>query len=127
MSEAQVLQKVRMKASKLGARLFRNQVGTYELKDGTIISSGMGKGSSDLIGWTPTVITPEMVGTTVALFTAIECKAPKLKPTHKGKQPTPEQQNFINTINRIGGIAGVCWSENDLEPILRRQHGQNGS
>lgn len=120
MSEAKVLQEVRIMASKLGARLFRNQVGTYELKDGTRISSGMGNGSSDLIGWTPVVITQEMVGSTIAVFTAIECKTPKLKDTHKGKQPTKEQQNFIDVINKTGGLAGVCWSYKDLEPIIRR-------
>lgn len=111
MSEAKVLAETRIKASKLGSRLFRNQVGSYELKDGTVIRSGMGKGSSDLIGWHPVKITQDMVGKTLAVFTAIECKFGK-------GQLSAEQTHFINVVRQAGGIAGTCWDADQLEVIL---------
>ena len=95
--------------SKTGARLFRNNTGTayqgqrVRTQNGFIITNprpvhfGLCKGSSDLIGWTPHVITEADLGKTVAIFTAIEVKT-------KGVKVTPEQRNFIARVNEAGGI-----------------------
>lgn len=94
--------------------------GSYKLNPGDVVlrcgrplHAGLVKGGSDIIGWTPTVITPEMVGQTVAVFTAVECKDGK-------NQPTDDQVNFINAVLRDGGRAGVARNETDARDILQR-------
>lgn len=59
-------------------------------------------GASDLNGWTPVVITPEMVGHTVAVFTAIETKA------SKGGNKRDGQINYTDRLIADGGIAGFA-------------------
>lgn len=59
-------------------------------------------GASDLIGWTPVKITAEMVGSTVAVMTAIEAKR------SDGGKASSDQQNFIARLRAAGGIAGVA-------------------
>lgn len=104
-------------------RLFRQNVGQAwageAIKSGNIVTiknprplvAGLCKGSSDLIGWTTVVVTPEMVGKPLAVFTAIECK------TASGK-PTPEQVNFIERVQEAGGFAGVARSVDDALEII---------
>lgn len=88
-------------------RLFRNQVGKYKLQDGRWLSSGLCVGSSDLIGWTPVLVTQDMVGQTLAVFTAIETKA-------VGKKATSAQSNFIGAVVHDGGIAKLAYSVEDI-------------
>ena len=107
------------------AKLFRNNTGmgwTGEvlkhtkdmivLKDPRPLHSGLCKGSSDLIGWLPVVVTPEMVGTTVALFTAVEAKT-------KTGRVSPAQAIFIANVSQAGGRAGVARSKDDAKKILK--------
>ena len=54
----------------------------------------------DLCGWTSVVVTPDMVGQTVAIFTGEEVKAGKDRLT-KG------QKKFGDLIERMGGIFRV--------------------
>ena len=75
------------------------------------LNTGLCVGSSDLIGWTPIKITHDMVGHTISVFTACEIKTDNLK-------PTKEQTNFINAVNKQGGIACVAYSENDLTEAI---------
>lgn len=98
-------------ASKCGARLWRNQTGTYQLKDGRWISSGLCVGSSDLIGYRVVIITPDMVGQKVAVFCAIESKSATGRATDR-------QQAFLRDINFDGGIAQVVRSERELVAVL---------
>lgn len=67
--------------------------------------------SSDLIGWRSVVVTPEMVGRKVAVFTAIECKAPgwKLTPGDKRGQA---QNRFGQMVIAAGGV--FCFSTGAL-------------
>lgn len=108
MSESSLLRAILIRASALGMRLFRNQVGKYQLPDGRWITSGLCVGSSDLIGWTPVVITQAMVGRTIAVFTAIETKAAK-------KHPTKEQEQFLSVVASAGGLASVARTIEDVE------------
>lgn len=112
------------------AVLFRNNTGTgwtgskilHDIKAGqritTIFDSrpldaGLCKGSSDLIGWTPVTITPDMVGTTIAAFTAVEVK------TKTGKI-SDAQTNFINVIKAAGGKAGIVRTpEQGVDVIIK--------
>lgn len=100
MKESDFMRQVMIRATNEGARVFRNQVGRYQLLDGTYISSGLCVGSSDLIGWKTVQVTPEMVGKKMAVFVAIECKS-------DNGRLTTEQKNFIETVLNSGGIAFV--------------------
>lgn len=70
------------------------------------------KGTSDLNGWTPVVITPDMVGCRVAVYTAIETKK------SNGGRTSADQANFIQQVQRAGGIAGVANSPEAAQAIV---------
>lgn len=100
MNETDIMQLVRIKASELGAVLWRNNVGRLQDVTGRWVQFGLCNGSSDLIGYFK------------GKFLALEIKVP-------GKKPTPEQINFIERVNKAGGIAAVVTSPDQLEDILR--------
>lgn len=76
------------------------------------VKGGLCNGSSDTIGITSITITPEMIGKTIGVFTAIELK------TLKGGNGSDEQKAFIALIQRFGGIAGIARSESEALEIL---------
>ena len=92
--------------------MFRNNVGAFK-DGGRWVQFGLVRGSSDLIGWTRVKITPDMVGQTVAVFTAIECK------TVKGRA-TPGQIYFIERVKIDGGYAGITRSAEDALKVIGR-------
>ena len=94
--------------------LYRNNRGEVMLPSGGRLRYGVGpNGAGDLIGWTTVRVTPDMVGSYIAVFVNIEVKAPKLN-------ATPEQSAFIDRVIAAGGIAGVARSASEAEAILRR-------
>lgn len=110
-------------ATMMAARLFRNNTGmawqgkVRKNRDGSItisdprpLHAGLVVGGSDLIGWTPVRITQEMVGDTVAVFTAVEVKA--------GTKASKEQLAFIAAVQKAGGRAGIARTDADLTAIL---------
>ena len=106
------MQNIRLNVGELpNVRLFRNNTGKLKDLTGRWVEFGLCVGSSDLIGWTTREITPDMVGQTVAIFTAIEVK----KATGT---TSPEQQNFISRVREAGGIAGVARSPEEARDIL---------
>ena len=105
-SEQSIQQHIRLTCSTGATRLFRNNTGTLRDANGRPVSFGLCKGSADLIGWRTVTITPEMVGTQVAVFTSIEVKTP----TGRVK---PEQQQWLDAVQAAGGIAGVARSVED--------------
>lgn len=111
MKEKPILEAIMLSASKLEARLFRNNVGVLQDKRGQHVRYGLCTGSSDLIGWKEVTITPEMVGKKVAVFLAVEVKTGKL-------QATPEQVNFINAVTKAGGIAFVARDSETVTKLL---------
>lgn len=123
--EADITNPILKAASKLGARLFRQNTGvgwigrtlrrtesTLTLENPRALHAGLCVGSSDVIGWTPIEITPEMVGRRVAVFTALEVKTGRLK-------ATDEQQRFVDAVRDAGGIAGVVRSTDEAMGLLR--------
>ena len=106
--ESAIQKEVRLEASRLGLTMFRNNTGMAYSREGTPIKYGLCKGSSDLVGWESVVITPDMVGQTVAVFTAIEVKTPK-------GRPTKEQKRFIAAVNKAGGIGYVARCAEDVK------------
>lgn len=103
MSEIKVQRDIMLDLSERGHRGFRNNVGLFKTIDGRSIRTGLGKGTSDVIGFTSVEITPDMVGKRVAIFTAIEVKKEKSKGSKL-------QENFIKFVNKMGGIAGIAWT-----------------
>lgn len=126
MSEINILKSIQLLLSKTKkVVLFRNNTGqawagklvskkgnTVILEDARPLHAGLCVGSSDLIGFTTVEITPEMVGQKLAVFTSIEVKQGKRK-------PSDEQVNFIRVINEAGGFAGVANSEDTALKIVR--------
>lgn len=100
--ETNIANRLRAEASARGDRLFRNNRGKFRTMDGlrTVEAGLSAKGSSDLIGWTRVKITPDMVDSEIAVFTAVEVK------TSKGKI-SKEQQDFIDAVNAAGGIGKI--------------------
>lgn len=101
-----------------GVRVFNNPVGSAwqgnlisHTRDRLIlahprrITYGLAPGSADLIGYRTVTITPDMVGQRVAVFTALEVKAPG--GTHR---VTQEQRHFLDVVKAAGGIAGIARS-----------------
>ena len=104
-SEAEVQSQTLLDASSQGSRLFRNNSGAFEDAQGRWVRYGLGNmskrvnqitKSSDLIGITPIVVTEDMVGTTVGIFTAVECKKEGWVYTGTGREVA--QKNFIDLI-----------------------------
>lgn len=100
--------------------------GVHRLKDGTVhieaprpIAIGLGMvsgdpvvGASDLLGYTEVVVTPEMVGHTIPVFTVIETKRTT------GGRTSGDQLNFIKQVAQAGGIAGVANSPDAARAIM---------
>lgn len=97
--------------SRADVRVFRNQVGTYTLADGRVITSGLCKGSADLVGFQMVTVTPEMVGQQIAVFLSVEVKGEKTR-------ITPEQENWARFIKRSGGKSVIARSLEDARAIL---------
>ena len=112
--ESNLVRRLLAIAWRCGARLWRNQVGSYRLADGRRISSGLCVGSSDLIGYRMIIVTPEMVGRKLAVFCAIEAKS-------AAGRATDQQHEFIRQVNFDGGIAQIVRSERELELTLKGQ------
>jgi len=117
---------------KLGAdskiRIFRNNSGkcwigsskkfsqsqTVNVKAGDVLvqqaryfDAGLCPGSSDLIGLKAVKITPEMVGTEIACFVAIEVKLPS-------GRVQENQINFLDMVRKLGGKGIICRDENNI-------------
>lgn len=100
--------------------------GVRKLDDGSVhilqarpISVGFTKpdgkpvvGACDLPGWTEVMVTPEMVGCKVAVFTSIECKRTK------GGVVSDDQRTWCGVVQRAGGIAGVANSPESARDIV---------
>jgi hypothetical protein len=105
-SEGGIMRDCMLRASALGMRLLRYQVGTFQTLDGRPVKIGV-PGVSDCIGWRPLTITQDMVGQTVAQFMACEVK------TKKGRA-TDQQKHFLALVEQSGGVAFVARSADDV-------------
>lgn len=112
-AETDLQQRIRLAlGTRSDLRLFRNQVGTLpDPRTGRPVQFGLARGSADLIGWRTITITPDMVGTQLAVFTSIEVK------TERGRV-RPEQHAWLSTVQGAGGIAGIARSVADASQII---------
>jgi hypothetical protein len=126
MTEADIHAEIMMSLGHGQTRIFRNHVAkgwTGEfvrseavytvLKNARRASFGLCVGSSDMIGFKKTLITPDMVGNNVAVFTAIEAKA-------KAGRTSAEQNAFLRVVQQAGGLAGVARSVEEAQAIINR-------
>jgi hypothetical protein len=114
MSEQAIQQQIRLACSRGATRLWRNNVGRLLDQQGRMVTFGLCPGSADLVGFTTIEITPDMVGTTVAIFTAVEVKAAR-------GRPTPQQTAWLDHVRAAGGRAGIARSVDDATRIVTGQ------
>lgn len=124
MSESDIQAEILLDLGRGDSRLFRNHVAkgwTGELvkiegpftilrnaRHGTF---GLCVGSSDTIGIKRTLITPQMVGRLLGVFTAIEVK-------DAGGRRRDEQIKFVRMVQNFGGYAGFAISVDEARAIV---------
>jgi hypothetical protein len=132
MSEKNILAEVQIAFSRLGARLFRNNTGLgwvgkvsrphknmlVQISPGDVVirgarplHAGLCEGSSDLIGWTPMIITESDVGKRVAIFTAIEVK-------YGSTRTTAQQLAFHKAVVESGGLSKIARSASEALEVF---------
>lgn len=113
--ETRIQRQIMIKISELGHTVWRNETGnfwtgqvihkdnqTVTLARAQMIPCGLCKGSSDLVGITKN-----------GIFFAIEVKTPE-------GRASKEQVQFIEHVNKKGGIAGIARSPKDALDLLSR-------
>jgi len=124
-SEDETQQLIQLDAPKYGCILLRNNSGALKDETGRVVRYGLGNTSktvnkdfksSDLIGITPIVVTQEMVGMTLGVFTAVEVKGESWK--YKGDTRESGQNNFIQWVKSKGGIAGFSNSVDSFRRLI---------
>lgn len=128
MKENPVAQRVQLEWANLGGLPMRNNVGACEDATGRFIRYGLMNESakmnaqiksSDYIGITPTLITPQMVGYYLGVFTAIETKASDWK-FSQADQRAVAQARFHDIVRAHCGFAGFATGPDDVRLICRR-------
>jgi hypothetical protein len=124
--ETKIQRLLMMAMSDAGATVFRNETGRFwtgrvvhqdsgqvTLQGAIMVPCGLCVGSSDVVGFTPVTITANMVGQTLAVFTAVEVK------TRTGRA-TKEQVNFISQVQKAGGFAGIARNYEEALTIIKK-------
>jgi len=128
MKESATASHIRLNAAQSGIELWRNNNGAFQDESGRWIRYGICNDSkkladnvksSDFIGITPVVITPDMVGQTIGVFTAIETKPSgwKLLPSDKRGWA---QKAFHDIVIRAGGFAGFASTIEQFKRIVKK-------
>jgi hypothetical protein len=127
-AESDIQQLIQIEAARHGCILMRNNVGALMTADGRNVRFGLNNiskkqneksKSSDLIGIRQVVVTPEMVGQVVGIFTAIEVKKEDWKFTPSDKRAVA-QKAFIDFVLAHGGVAGFSNNPHELLGTLNR-------
>lgn len=122
-SEAYIQSEVRLEAAQHGRYLFRNNIGAGKMESGNFIRFGLGNDSAplnkvlksaDLIGWTPVLITSDMVGKIIAQFLSREIKAADWK--YSGTAEENAQLKWAALVNQFGGDAKIVTGSGSFGP-----------
>ena len=110
--------------SRPDCRIFRNTTGEgwqgevvtrsegrVLLRGARYVRFGLAVGSADYVGWRTLLVTPDMVGETIAQFLAAECK------DGLGRL-SKEQTAFLAAVSAAGGLAGVVRSAADAVQLV---------
>jgi len=117
MTESTLLKHIRLAATRAGAVLFRNNCGIAFYPAGQAVRFGLCEGSSDLIGFLSVPVSSLPLGSTVAVFVAVEVKAPGGRTARKR---WVKQANFLDRVREAGGIGIVAASVEDLDVGLAK-------
>ncbi|OYW62716.1 MAG: hypothetical protein B7Z31_00150 [Rhodobacterales bacterium 12-65-15] len=121
-SEAAIQTQVRLEASRLGGRLWRNSVGAGILQDGSFVRWGLCNDSTqlnkivksaDIVGIMQVQITQEHVGQVFGRFVSREIKAAGWK--WRGTPHEVAQGRWAEMINLLGGDAAIVSGVGSLE------------
>lgn len=123
MNETNIVRSGLLAASRLGARMFRQNVGqgwigqSQKKPNGDVVikqarpfHAGF-EGLLDTSGFVSVVVTQDMVGQTIARYSEIEYK------TETGRV-SDIQRARIKLVRSFGGLAGVARSDDDVRAIL---------
>lgn len=111
-AEGEVQQRVRLGAARSGRLLWRNNRGAGKMASGSFVRYGLANDSkalgdavksADTVGIEPTLITPEMVGTTIGRFLSVEVKRQGWK--YSGTLEECAQAQWAAIVNSNGGRA----------------------
>lgn len=123
MSESEIQQRIQLEGPRYSCILMRNNSGMLKNKDGTPVRYGLGQTSknsmksSDLIGITSIVVTADMVGETIGVFTAVEVKSEDWKgPTNEREK---SQEDFIKWVKSRGGLASFAKSVDEFKQLMQ--------
>ena len=126
-SEAAVQQRTQLLAAKSEGILWRNNVGVAVDPAGRPVRYGLANiskqmntnvKSSDLIGITPVVVTSLMVGSTVGVFTSIECKHMGWNWGEDTERETA-QLKYHHIVTSMGGIAGFVSDPEQFTRLIK--------
>lgn len=121
LSEAAVQTRTRVRASMMGWRLWRNNVGVLTDEKGRPVRYGLANESSqinkeiksgDLIGVRPVTITQAMVGSVIGQFVSVECKAHGWR--YAGTPREQAQLKWAQVVQGLGGWASFVSDESQL-------------
>ena len=127
-TESGVQTQTRLALARMGALVYRNNVGVAQDQTGRHIRYGLANESakqnrhfksSDLIGAVPVLIQPHHVGQVLGVFGAFECKHPGWHLTD-GNERGQAQARFIELVSSVGGFAGFVTDPSDLDHIVWR-------
>lgn len=128
MKESATTSHIRLAAAQNGIELWRNNVGAFQDETGRWVRYGLCNDSpklatlvksSDYIGITPVLVTPEMVGQTVGVFTAVEMKASDWVFSVKDERSVA-QKRFHSIVKEAGGFAGFARNVEDFKRIVKK-------
>jgi len=120
-SESDIQQLIRIRASELGMRIWRNNVGAGRLENGAFMRWGLANDSAqlntviksaDLIGIKPVLITADMVGQTIGQFVSLEVKHSTWK--NRNTEREKAQIKWRDLILSLGGVAQIINNPEDL-------------
>ena len=122
MRESAVTSHVRLAAAQRNTPLWRNNCGGFYDNTGRFIRYGLGSdaqlASSACIGIRPVLLTPDMIGQVLGVFTAVEMKKEGFK-FNKNDKHLLKQKFFIDIVKQYGGFAGFASSVEDFYRIIR--------
>jgi hypothetical protein len=112
MSEHELMDACRIWLSENGFTAFRVNVGTVRMNDGRFFRTGLPKGFSDIFA------VRKSDGR--ACFVETKVRPGSFLGSGNFRRPSKEQIHFLDNMKNHGCIAGVVYSLDDLEGLIRR-------
>jgi len=120
-SEAAVQARTRVAVSRMGWRVWRNQVGACTMPDGSFVRFGLANDShainqslksGDLIGIRPIAIESRHLGMKIGQFVSLECKPADWEFRNTAREHA--QAKWAQLVRSLGGHARFVTDERDV-------------